>query len=98
MRNEFKGIPRGIDDKEVERQITLTEAEMSRSSGHTLGEVITMAMGKYSNDPEKVAQSLVDQKIFGQTADCPDPLAIAMAVVGRYKSFGERLREEEKPL
>jgi hypothetical protein len=87
-----------VSDAEVTRQIALAEAMMSQSSGRTLGEVITTAMGRHASDPEKVAQSLVDQKIFESTADCPDPLAIAKAVVARYQEYGESLREKEKPI
>lgn len=94
--NEFN-INRS-DDQEVTRQIELVELTMQKFSARTLGEVITVAMGKLDGDPEKIAQSLVDQRIFENSADCPDPLGIARKVVARYQQFGERLREEERPL
>ena len=87
-----------INPEEVDIQIRLAESMMARSSARTIGEVITVAMGRFDGDKEKVAQSLLDQKVFKKTADCPDPEAIARAVVERYEEHGERLREEEKPL
>ena len=87
-----------ISQEEVERQIALAEATMSRFSARTIGEVITVAMGKFSDDKEKVVHSLLEQKVFEKTADCPDPEAIARAVVEKYIQHGERLRDTEKPL
>lgn len=86
------------DDQEVTKQIELVELTLSKFSARSLGEAITEAMGKLDGDPEKVAQSLVSQRIFENSADCPDPLGIARKVVARYKQFGERLREEDRPL
>ena len=93
-----KNLSPQIDDSAVNRQITLAEGMMPRFSGRTIGEVITVAMGKLGSDPEKVAQSLVDQNVFEESSDCPDPLGVARKVVARYQQYGERLRPEEKSL
>jgi len=85
----------------VEKQIQLAAATVDRFSAHSVGEIITRAMGEFDGDPqqaEKVAQSLVNQKVFEPSADCPDPLSLAEAVVGRYQQYGESLQPQEKPL
>lgn len=87
-----------IDQIEVSRQISLASAIMDRFGARTLGEFITLKMGIFNDDDKKVAQALVDYKVFEKSADCLDPLGMAREVVKRYGQFGEQLYPEEKPL
>lgn len=72
------------EQKEIDRQIRLAELQLKRSSGRTLEEVVVTAKGRFDDDPEKVVQSLLDQKVFEKTADCPNPREVASALVERY--------------
>ena len=63
----------GLTPEEVNRQIKLAELNLQRFSGRTLEEVVIAAMGKYNDDPEMVADSLVAQKVFEKSADCTNP-------------------------
>jgi len=74
---------KGTEELEVDRQIRLAELNLNRLSGRTLEEVVVTAMGKFNDDPEKVADDLVAQKVFEQTADCSDPRKIALAATQR---------------
>ncbi len=85
-----------IDPAEVDRQINLARIWMqSIGTDHELGEMITRLKGRHGDNLETIAQQLVAQNIFFKSADCPNPLGIARAVVKRHNQFGERLRAQD---
>lgn len=95
MKERFEPNPTQLTSQELERQIRLAELNMQKYAGRTLEEVLVAAMGKFNDNPEQVAQSLLDQKVFEKTADCQNPEMVAKAVVERFIKDGQ-LHKEEK--
>ena len=71
------------EEQEVDRQIQQAELGVQRLYRTSLEEIVVGLMPKRNDDPEKVADALIELKVFEKTANCPDPRRIALAAAKR---------------